>query len=122
MSKKKRESDGIWVSDERRITDECRQVYPALYQLQRGVFIATAIVWIITLLGPTVLNRVVSGYAAWGGTFETVTLVLAFVMLVAYIIANYFWQEKMKKFREKYERQKARQQRAAAEKARANKK
>ena len=44
MSKKKRESDGIWVSDERRITDECRQVYPALYQLQRGVFIATAIV------------------------------------------------------------------------------
>ena len=83
MSKKKRESDGIWVSDERRITDECRQVYPALYQLQRGVFIATAIVWIITLLGPTVLNRVVSGYAAWGGTFETVTLVLAVVMPVA---------------------------------------
>lgn len=50
------------------------------------------------------------------------TLVLAFVMLVLYIIANYFWQEKMKKFREKYERQKARQQRAAAEKPEQNKK
>ena len=121
MSKKKRESDGIWVSDERRITDECRQVYPALYQLQRGVFIATAIVWIITLLCPTVLNRVVSGYAAWGGTFETVTLVLAFVMLVAYIIANYFWQKKMEKFREKYEIQKYKKQQEAAKRKRAQK-
>lgn len=121
MSKKKRESDGIWVSDERRITDECRQVYPALYQLQRGVFIATAIVWIITLLGPTVLNRVVSGYAAWGGTFENVTLVLAFVMLVAYIIANYFWQKKMEKFREKYEIQKYKKQQEAAKRKRAQK-
>ena len=118
MSKKKRESDGIWVSDERRITDECRQVYPALYQLQRGVFIATAIVWIITLLGPTVLNRVVSRYTAWGGTFETVTLVLAFVMLVAYIIANYFWQKKMEKFREKYEIQKNKKQQQAAKRKR----
>ena len=89
--------------------------------MQRGVFIATAIVWIITLLGPTVLNRVVSGYAAWGGTFETVTLVLAFVMLVAYIIANYFWQKKMEKFREKYEIQKYKKQQEAAKRKRAQK-
>lgn len=122
MSKKKRKSDGIWVSDERRITDECRQIYPTLYQLQRAVFIVTAIVWIITLLGPTVLNRVVSGYAAWGDTFEIVTLVLAFVMLVAYIIANYFWQQKMKKFREKYEIQKYKKQQEAAKRKRTQKK
>lgn len=122
MSKKKRKSDGIWVSDERRITDECRQIYPALYQLQRAVFIVTAIVWIITLLGPTLLNRVVSGYAAWGNTFENVTLVLAFVMLAAYIIANYFWQQKMKKFREKYEIQKYKKQQEAAKRKRAQKK
>ena len=115
--KKKREADGIWVSDERRITEECRQVYPALYKLQKAVLGVTMVVWLITLLGPTLLKKL-----AAGNTFETVTLVLAFVMLVLYIIANYFWQEKMKKFREKYERQKARQQRAAAEKARANKK
>ena len=113
--KKKREADGIWVSDERRITEECRQVYPALYKLQKAVLGVTVVVWLITLLGPTLLKKLAAGYGSWGNTFETVTLVL-------YIIANYFWQEKMKKFREKYERQKARQQRAAAEKARANKK
>ena len=120
--KKKREADGIWVSNERHITEECRQVYPALYKLQKAVLGVTVVVWLITLLGPTLLKKLAAGYGSWGNTFETVTLVLAFVMLVLYIIANYFWQEKMKKFREKYERQKARQQRAAAEKARANKK
>lgn len=61
------------------------------------------VVWLITLLGPTLLKKLAAGYGSWGDTFETVTLVLAFVMLVLYIIANYFWQEKMKKFREKYE-------------------
>lgn len=110
------------MSDERRITEECRQVYPALYKLQKAVLSVTVVVWLVTLLGPTLLKKLVASYSGWGDTFETVTLVLAFVMLVLYIIANYFWQEKMKKFREKYERQKAKQQRAAAEKARANKK
>ena len=92
--KKKREADGIWVSDERRITEECRQVYPALYKLQKAVFGVTVVVWLITLLGPTLLKKLAAGYGSWGNTFETVTLVLAFVMLVLYIIANYFWQEK----------------------------
>ena len=100
--KKKREADGIWVSDERRITEECRQVYPALYKLQKAVLGVTVVVWLITLLGPTLLKKLAAGYGSWGDTFETVTLVLAFVMLVLYIIANYFWQEKMKKFRRGY--------------------
>lgn len=102
--KKQRQADGIWISDERRITNECRQVYPALYQLQRTVLIITAIVWIIELVSPTILKNTVASYAAWGGTYETVMLIAAIVMLVVYIIANYFWQEKMKKFREKYEK------------------
>ncbi|MCD8355241.1 MAG: hypothetical protein LUE11_01525 [Clostridia bacterium] len=125
MSKKnknKREADGIWVSDERRITEECKQVYPAIYKLQRVVFIITAIVWIVTLLAPTVFKRVIPSYAAWGGTFENVTLVLALVMLVVYIISNYFWQKKMEKFREKYEIQKYKKQQEAAKRKRAGKK
>lgn len=102
--KKQRQADGIWISDERRITNECRQVYPALYQLQRTVLIITAIVWIIELVSPTILKSAVASYATWGDTYETVMLIAAIVMLVVYIIANYFWQEKMKKFREKYEK------------------
>lgn len=102
--KKQRQADGIWISDERRITNECRQVYPALYQLQRTVLIITAIVWIVELVSPTILKSAVASYATWGGTYETVMLIAAIVMLVVYIITNYFWQEKMKKFREKYEK------------------
>ena len=102
--KKQRQADGIWISDERRITNECRQVYPALYQLQRTILIITAIVWIVELVTPTILKNAVESYAAWGDTYETVMLIAAIVMLVVYIIANYFWQEKMKKFREKYEK------------------
>ena len=79
--KKKREADGIWVSDERRITEECRQVYPALYKLQKAVLGVTMVVWLITLLGPTLLKKLAAGYGSWGNTFETVTLVLAFVFL-----------------------------------------
>lgn len=102
--KKQRQADGIWISDERRITNECRQVYPALYQLQRTILIITAVVWIIELVSPTILKNTVASYAAWGGTYEIVMMVAAIAMLVIYIIANYFWQEKMKKFREKYEK------------------
>ena len=102
--KKQRQADGIWVSDERRITNECRQVYPALYQLQRTILIITAIVWIAELVTPTIFKNAVESYAVWGDTYETVMLIAAIVMLVVYIIANYFWQEKMKKFREKYEK------------------
>ena len=119
--KKKREADGIWVSDERRITEECRQVYPALYKLQKAVLGVTMVVWLITLLGPTLLKKLAAGYGSWGNTFETVTLVLAFVMLVLYIIANYFWQKKMEKFREKYEIQKYKKQQEAAKRKRAQK-
>ncbi len=98
---KKKEADGFWVSDERRITEQCRAVYPTLYKLLRAVMWVTIAVWAVTLLCPTVLAKYVASYAAWGHTFETVTLVLSAVMLVAYCVANYFWQEKMKKFRKK---------------------
>ncbi len=121
MSKKKREADGIWVSDERRITDECRQVYPALYQLQRVVLAITVVVWLVTLLTPTLFQRLIPSYASWGNTYEIVTLVLAFIMLVAYIIANFFWQKKMERFREKYEIQKYKKQQEAAKRKRAQK-
>lgn len=124
MSKKnknKKAADGIWVSDERRITEECKQVYPAIYKMQRFVFIITAIIWIVTLLAPTVCKRVIPSYDSWGGTFENVTLALALVMLVVYIISNYFWQKKMEKFREKYEIQKYKKQQEAAKRKRAEK-
>lgn len=107
--KKQRKADGIWVSDERRITNECRQIYPALYQLQHVILLVTAAVWIIELVSPTILKQTVASYPSWGGTYENVMMILAIVMLVVYIIANYFWQEKMKKFREKYERAKLKQ-------------
>ena len=94
-----KKADGVWKSDERRITEECRKVYPALYALQRAVLIATAVVWIVELISPVVFKRVIAGYENWGGTYENVMLILAIVVLVVYIIANYFWQEKMKKFR-----------------------
>lgn len=105
-NKKQRQADGFFISNERRITDECRQVYPALYKMQRVVFIITAIVWVITLVTPTFFAKYIESYSAWGSTYETVTLIASIVLLVAYIIANYFWQEKMKKFREKYEKRK----------------
>lgn len=121
MSKKKKEADGIWVSDERRITEECKQVYPALYQLQHVVLMITIVVWLITLLTPTLFQKMISSYASWGNTYEIITLVMAFVMLVIYIVANYFWQKKMEKFREKYEIQKYKKQQEAAKRKREQK-
>lgn len=100
--KKEVKANGIWVSDERRLTDECRKHYPAMYKMLRAVLIITAIIWAITLICPTIFSNYIDGYAAWGGTFETTTLVISIVMLVVYCIINYFWQEKMKKFREKH--------------------
>ncbi|MDO4173290.1 MAG: hypothetical protein Q4D42_00875 [Eubacteriales bacterium] len=119
--RKKREADGIWVSDERRITDECKQVYPAIYRMQRFILGITIVVWIVELLTPTVFNRFLPSYASWGGVYENVMLVLALVMLVVYIIANYFWQKKMQLFREKYELQKYKQQQKAAKRKREGK-
>lgn len=120
--KKRREADGIWVSDERRITEECKQVYPTIYRMQRFVLAVTVVVWIVELLTPTVFNRVIPGYGSWGGTYENVMLVLALVMLVIYIISNYFWQKKMERFREKYELQKYKQKQEAAKRKREEKK
>ncbi len=99
-NKKERKPDGIWVSDERRITDECKKVYPTMYKMLRITLFITAIIWIITLICPTIFSSYLAGYDAWSDTFETVTLVLSIAMLVVYCIANYFWQEKMKKFRD----------------------
>lgn len=104
--KKEKQADGIFISNERRITEECRQVYPALYKMQRIILIITAIVWVITLVTPTIFTKSIAGYSAWSGTYELVTLIASIVLLVLYIIANYFWQEKMKKFRAKYENKK----------------
>ena len=96
-------------------------MYPALYQLQRVVLAITVVVWLVTLLTPTLFQRLIPSYASWGNTYEIVTLVLAFVMLVAYIIANFFWQKKMERFREKYEIQKYKKQQEAAKRKRAQK-
>lgn len=103
---KETKPDGVWVSDERRITEACRQVYPAMYRLLRTVLMVTAVIWIITLIGPPIFSSYVAGYSAWGNTFEMVTLVISIAMLVVYCVVNYFWQEKMKKFRAQFEKKK----------------
>lgn len=111
MSKKQNKkedvkADGLWVSDERRITNECKQVYPTLYRLLRIVLVVTIVIWAVCLLCPTIFDKFIASYDAWGNTFENVMLVVSLAMLVVYGIVNYFWQEKMKKFREKYEKKK----------------
>ena len=102
MSRKQKtgkQPDGIWFSDERRLTEECRKVYPALYQLQRVALYIASVALIVTLVTPTFFAKSIAGYAAWGDTYEIVTIVLTIVLLVLYGIANYYWQEKMKRRR-----------------------
>ena len=101
---KKKKADGVWVSDERRITEECRKVYPALYKLQRIALIIASVALVITLVTPTFFSKSLAGYESWGNAYEIATIVITLVLIVLYGVANYFWQEKMKHFRAKSDR------------------
>ena len=103
---KKKKADGMWISDERRITEECRKVYPALYRLQRIALIIASVALVITLVTPTIFSKSIAGYESWRNTYEIATIVLTLVLLVLYGVANYFWQEKMKLFRAESEKKK----------------
>lgn len=95
----KKKADGVWMSDERRITEQCRKVYPALYKLQRIALIIASVALVITLVTPTIFSNLIADYASWGNVYEIVTIVLTLILIVLYGVANYFWQEKMKHFR-----------------------
>ena len=45
-------------------------MYPALYKLQKAVLGVTVVVWLITLLGPTLLKKLAAGYGSWGNTLK----------------------------------------------------
>ena len=99
--KKEKEPDGFWRSNERQIQQQCAEVYPTMYKTLRVTIWVTSILFVIALVGPTLLERMVDGYEQWGNTFQWVTIILVLISFAFYVFVNYHWQEKMEKFRKK---------------------